>query len=126
MFTCPKLRKSLPFRVSIHNSARAFELKIEGPLTEDAVRDVEARWRTGSSILGERAFRVDLGSVASVDAAGRELLGQMRAGGAEFIDSVNREQSHLLQAARDLPALLTCLLSHFRTWAARALSEENP
>ena len=135
MFTCLKNRRDTAFRVTIHDFARAFELQLEGPLTAAEAPEVEARWRTASSIIGKRSFRVDLRAVGTVDAAGRGLLGRMRDDGAELIASgpetaelvreiaglrpaASAPRAHGHLALRDLPVFLACLISHLRAWAA--------
>ncbi len=133
MFTCPKRREVAPFRVTIHDFARAFQLRLEGPFTAAEVPEVEARWCTAASIIGSRAFRVDLRAVTSADAAGRSLLGRMRESGAEFIadtpkttrlvseivgvwqaEPAPEEHRSPLPPLRNLPTLLACLFSRLR------------
>ncbi|MBZ5586097.1 MAG: hypothetical protein LAQ30_28680 [Acidobacteriia bacterium] len=134
MFRCEKRRKPVAFRVSIHNFARAFRLNLEGALTAADVPEVEARWRTGSSIRGDRAFEADLRDVTAVDGEGRALLLRMREDGVEFIaDSPEsgrlvseitgalpvvvprKERSSLF---RELPELLACLFSRLKALAS--------
>jgi hypothetical protein len=136
MFTCPKRREAALFRVTIHDFAQAFQLQLEGRFTAAEVPEVEARWRTAASIIGNRAFRVDLRAVSDADAAGRSLLGRMHESGAEFIadspkttrlvseivgvwqaEPAPEEHRGPLQPFRDLPTLLACLFSRLRAWA---------
>jgi hypothetical protein len=69
MFTCPRSQKERPFHVGIHDFAREFRLALEGPFTSAEVPEVESRWRTAASIIGDRDFRIDLNDLTSADDA---------------------------------------------------------
>lgn len=72
-------------RVTIHDSAQAFRLQLEGDLAGESTREAELCWRTAASTIAGRAFVVDLSDIRSVDAGGRELLARMRSAGAELV-----------------------------------------
>lgn len=69
----------------IYDEPTAFRLQLAGALLAGSAAELERVWRTGSSTLGTRAFVVDLGSLTSVDDAGRRLLGRWRQLGASFL-----------------------------------------
>jgi ABC-type transporter Mla MlaB component len=71
--------------VRLHDTPAAFRLQLSGELAQGSVAEVALCWQTGSSTLGARRLVVDLTNVASIDAAGRELLERMSRAGAEFI-----------------------------------------
>ncbi len=85
MFVCPSSRLSQSFHVGIHDFAHEFRLTIEGPFTSAETTEVEARWRTASSIIGGKPFRVDLDGVTEADQAARALLKRMHSHGAQFV-----------------------------------------
>ncbi len=85
MLRSAKRQKDAPFRVTIHDDAGAFRLKLEGRVGRDEAAEVEARWRTGASTIGGRAFQVDLSGATALDAAAEDLLERMRESGAELI-----------------------------------------
>ena len=135
MFRCPKRQNDAPFRVSIHDHADAFRLKIEGRIAAHNAAEIEARWRTGASTIGKRAFLVDLAGATSVDAAARGLLARMHAEGARLIgggpmgiggmgeadSSPEWESRGGPRLFRDLALLATCLAAHIRQWAGQAI-----
>lgn len=57
-------------------------LKLEGRLTDVWVSEAEMQWTTALALVGGTHLTVDLRDVLCVDAAGRQLLGRMRKGGA--------------------------------------------
>lgn len=69
----------------LHDTPEAFRIQLSGELVETSVPEVALCWQTGSSTLGGRRLVVDLTGLASVDSAGRDLLGSMNRAGAEFI-----------------------------------------
>ncbi len=84
MFTCPKRQASESFRVSIHDSASVFRLKLEGRFTAAETREVELCWITARSTIRNKTFVVDLSGATWVDPAARDLLVRLRDCGAQF------------------------------------------
>jgi hypothetical protein len=77
--------RSSAFRVFIHDGAAEFRLSVKGNFTAGDVREVEQRWRTAASIIGDRAFVVDLCGVTSWDSAVGDLLERMQKSGARLL-----------------------------------------
>jgi len=121
MFTCPKRPQAAHFHVSIHDFSGMFQLKLEGPFTAAEAPEVEARWRTASSIIGNREFRVDLRDVTTVDAAGRGLLGRMRESGADLIAGAGPTHGE----SRSLE-FLACLFARLRALTKRMRTGSEP
>lgn len=74
-----------PLVFYLHDGPSAFRIELEGALAASNTAELERCWRTASSTLGARAFVVALGSLASVDDAGRRLLVRWREAGALFV-----------------------------------------
>jgi len=72
-------------RVTIHDSAQAFCLQLEGDLAGDQTSEAEWCWLTAASTIAGRMFVVDLSRIRRVDSNGRELLARMRSAGAELV-----------------------------------------
>lgn len=72
-------------RVTIHDSAQAFRLQLEGDLAGDHTREAEWCWRTAASTIAGRAFVVDLSNIRSIDSRGQDLLTRMQSAGAELV-----------------------------------------
>ncbi len=72
-------------KITLHDTAGEFRLKLEGRLAGAWVRELEQCWRTASSTTGGRRTVADLGDVDFVDPAGEELLARMHAGGVELV-----------------------------------------
>jgi len=135
MFTCSERRNNSPFRVSIHDYARAFVLKLEGPFSASDAPEVEARWRTAASMLQNRELVVDLTAATSVEPAARDLLVRMYESGAAFVaegpsmvrlageitgvepkEHVVRKRA-LWRPFEDFPAMVACLFMRVRALA---------
>ncbi len=72
-------------KVTVHDSADALRLQIEGKLTAPFVTELENCWRTAQSTAQGRQVVADLKDVDFADLAGRYLLGWMHARGVRFI-----------------------------------------
>jgi anti-anti-sigma regulatory factor len=72
-------------KITLHDSAGEFRLKLEGRLAGAWVRELELCWRTASSTTNGRRTVVDLADVDFVDPSGEETLGKMHAEGVELI-----------------------------------------
>jgi anti-anti-sigma regulatory factor len=72
-------------KITLHDSAGEFRLKLEGRLSGLWVHELEQCWKTASSTTRGRKTVVDLGEVDFVDPAGESLLGQMHAQGVELL-----------------------------------------
>ena len=84
-------------KITLHDSAGEFRLKLEGRLSGPWVKELEQCWTTAASTTTGRRTVVDLGEVDFVDPQGRILLSDMFAKGVEMeavtplINSVLRE-----------------------------------
>ena len=72
-------------KITIHDSAGEFLLKIEGRLSGLWVQELEQCWRTAASTTQGRRTVLDLGEVDFVDPAGESLLARMHAEGVELV-----------------------------------------
>ena len=61
-------------KITLHDSAGEFRLKLEGRLSGLWVHELEQCWKTASSTTQGRKTVVDLGEVDFVDPAGESLL----------------------------------------------------
>jgi anti-anti-sigma regulatory factor len=71
-------------KITLHDSAREFRLKLEGRLSGPWVRELELCWKTAASTTGGRKTVVDLGEVDFVDPEGQTLLSAMHARGVKM------------------------------------------
>jgi len=72
-------------KITLHDSATEFRLKLEGRLAGAWVREFEQCWRTASSTTSGRRTVVDLADVDFVDRAGEAVLTEMHASGVELV-----------------------------------------
>jgi len=72
-------------KITLHDSAREFRLKLEGRLSGPWVPELEQCWKTASSTTHGRKTVVDLGEVDFVDLAGQSLLAHMHAEGVQLL-----------------------------------------
>lgn len=72
-------------KITLHDSAREFRLKLEGRLSGLWVHELEQCWKTARSTTQDRKTVLDLGEVDFVDPAGESLLAHMHAEGVEFV-----------------------------------------
>jgi anti-anti-sigma regulatory factor len=71
-------------KITLHDSAREFRLKLEGRLSGPWVNELEQCWKTASSTTHDRKTVLDLGEVDFVDPQGESLLARMHAAGVEL------------------------------------------
>jgi len=71
-------------KITLHDSAGEFRLKLEGRLSGLWVQELEQCWKTASSTTRGRKTVVDLGEVDFVDLAGQNLLSQMYSHGVKM------------------------------------------
>ena len=72
-------------KITLHDSAREFRLKLEGRLSGPWVNELEQCWKTASSTTHDRKTVLDLGEVDFVDPQGESLLARMHAAGVELV-----------------------------------------
>ncbi len=72
-------------KITLHDSARELQLKLEGRLSGLWVHELEQCWQTASSTTQGRKTVVDLGEVDFVDPAGESLLARMHTQGVELV-----------------------------------------
>jgi len=70
--------------VTIHDSFRAFRLKIQGDISGQCLEETELCWRTAASTIGDREFIVEVAG-APLAEAGKGLLRSMYEAGARFV-----------------------------------------
>src|ERR1039457_3418449 len=66
-------------KITLHDSAGEFRLKLEGRLSGPWVNELEQCWKTASSTTHDRKTVLDLGEVDFVDPAGESLLARASA-----------------------------------------------
>lgn len=71
-------------KITLHDSAGEFLLKLEGKLSGPWVQELEQCWKTASSTTEGRKTVVDLVEVDFVDPQGELLLCEMHARGVEM------------------------------------------
>ena len=72
-------------KITLHDSAREFRLKLEGRLCGPWVRELELCWQTASSTTQGRQTILDLGDVDFIDTDGQSLLARMHQSNVEFV-----------------------------------------
>jgi len=72
-------------KITLHDSADEFRLKLEGRLTGLWVRELEQCWQTAASTTRGRKTVLDLGEVDFVDPEGQALLAIMHRQGVELL-----------------------------------------
>ncbi|MGD0773110.1 MAG: hypothetical protein ABSC05_09845 [Candidatus Solibacter sp.] len=72
-------------KITLHDSAHEFRLKLEGRLSGPWVQELEQCWKTASSTTHGRKTVLDLGEVDFVDPAGEALLSRMYAEGVALV-----------------------------------------
>lgn len=72
-------------RITIHDAASEFRLRLEGNLAGPWVRELELCWQTGQSIVGNRPVVIDLRDVDFVSDEGERLLRAMHRRGVTFL-----------------------------------------
>jgi anti-anti-sigma regulatory factor len=72
-------------KITLHDSAAEFRLKLEGRLSGPWVQELEQCWKTASSTTQDRKTVLDLGEVDFVDPAGESLLARMNADGVALV-----------------------------------------
>src|SRR6266567_3425581 len=72
-------------KITLHDSAREFRLKLEGRLSGLWVHELEQCWKTARSTTEGRKTVLDLGEVDFVDPAAESLLSQMHSAGVELV-----------------------------------------
>ena len=71
-------------KITLHDSAREFRLKLEGRLSGPWVNELEQCWKTASSTTEGRKTVLDLGEVDFIDPEGQSLLAHMHTEGVEL------------------------------------------
>jgi outer membrane protein TolC len=74
-------------KVTVHDSATALRIRIEGKLTAPWVMELENCWRTAQSGARGKPLLLDLSQVDYADISGKYLLSWMHATGARFVAS---------------------------------------
>ncbi len=97
-------------RITLHDSVKTTTFKLEGKLAGAWVRELELAWVTASSASGGRKLVVDLAQVDFIDAAGKELLARMHAGGAGLLPGGPWSRAVVEQIARAATALAVAAL----------------
>jgi anti-anti-sigma regulatory factor len=90
-------------KITLHDSAGEFRLKLEGRLSGPWVRELEQCWTTAASTTSGRRTVVDLGEVDFIDPQGQLLLSNMFAHGVEM-EAVTPLICSVLKEACQAPA----------------------
>ena len=72
-------------KITLHDSAHEFRLKLEGRLSGPWVQELEQCWKTASSTTHGRKTVLDLGEVDFVDPAGEALLTRLHVEGVALV-----------------------------------------
>lgn len=72
-------------KVTVHDSASALRIEIEGKVTAPFLSEIENCWQTARSAASGKALIVDLTEVDYVDTAGKYLLAWMNETGVRFV-----------------------------------------
>ena len=83
--SCHKDFRYPMLKITLHDSAHEFRLKLEGRLSGLWVRELHQCWQTASSTTHGRKTVLDLGEVDFVDPEGQSLLATMHRQGVELI-----------------------------------------
>jgi ABC-type transporter Mla MlaB component len=94
MYNAPhKKRSGLVYYM--HDASAEFRFRLAGDLSRETTQDLEQARQTASSVLGLRCLVVDLTGLISIDAAGRELLKDWQAIGAQMTVISTEEQARI-------------------------------
>jgi anti-anti-sigma regulatory factor len=72
-------------KITLHDTATEFRLKLEGRLAGAWVQELEQCWRTAASTTEGRRTIVDLADVDFVDPSAEALLSEMYSKGVQLI-----------------------------------------
>jgi anti-anti-sigma regulatory factor len=78
-------------KLTIHDNVEMLRFQLEGRLAGPWVQELEQCWKTASSTLGRRALQIDLRHVTDMDDAGRDLLLQLHASGANIVKAEEKQ-----------------------------------
>ena len=87
--------KSGVFVYYIHDASAAFRFQLAGNLSRNGTRELEQARQTAASIIGLRSLVVELTGLTGIDAAGRELLIEWQALGAQMTVISAKEQARI-------------------------------
>ena len=93
-------------KMYLHDSPAAFRFVLHGELVAGRVLELEHAWTTSKSILAGKELVVDVSGLTRTDAAGIELLSEMRQWGARLTELPSRPPN--ASAATGLRRLLAC------------------
>lgn len=71
--------------IYIHDEAARLRLRVTGDLDDSAARELASSWQTASSVLQDRKIVLDLRSLTSSGARGRQLLESLHHLGVDFL-----------------------------------------
>ena len=108
--------------VTIHDSFRAFRLKLQGEISGSCLRETELCWRTAASTIGDREFVVEVAGVPP-EADAKGLFMRMYQAGAHLVAETPAAAALVAQITGEAPALPAVqspgLFSRIRGWLAR-------
>ena len=87
------------FTYYMHDGPAAFRFELVGDLCHDATADLDQARQTASSVFGGRSLIVDLTSIQSMDAAGRELIAKWHTLGAQFVVTTSQAMARIQSMA---------------------------
>ena len=83
--SCRAQQRFAMLKITLHDSAAEFRLKLEGRLSGLWVGELEQCWKTASSTTHGRKTILDLAEVDFVDPEGESLLARMHAQGVSLV-----------------------------------------
>src|SRR5215467_10383071 len=83
------------FTYYMHDGPAAFRFELVGDLCHDSTADLDQARQTASSVLGGKSLIVDLTSLQSIDAAGRELAAKWHTLGAQFVVTTRQAMARI-------------------------------
>jgi len=109
----------VPDRASLvyymHDGSDGFRFRLAGELSEQTAGDLEQARRTAASIIGQRSLSVDLTGLTGLDVAGRKLLKEWSALGAQ-LTVVSLGARARIQMMTALPVTLVGSSPRASTW----------
>jgi ABC-type transporter Mla MlaB component len=102
----------------MHDESTRFRFDLIGDLSKDTAQDLEQACQTASSVFNGRCLVVDLTRVTSVDHAGRQLLEEWHARGAQLV-AASPGSKRRIQSMTTMPITLASAEPESSQWLRR-------
>ena len=102
----------------MHDESTRFRFDLIGNLSKDAVQDLEQARQTASSVFYGRCLIVDLTRLTTVDVAGRQLLEEWHARGAQLVVA-SPDAKRRIQSMTSVPITVTSVKPESSHWLRR-------